>query len=163
MPDAKQDSAGVVVPPPVMYALGFAVGYAIDRWAPVALFGAGTPGAAALWRKVIAWVLIVAAGWLMVSAILLFRDAGTSPIPHKPVTALVVHGPYRFTRNPMYLGFAVLYLGVTLLVNSLWPLVLLPIVLGIIHRWVIVREEAYLTRAFGDDYRAYQARVRRWL
>ncbi len=148
MPEAKNDSAGVVVPPPAIYALGFGVGYAIERWAPVALFGAGAGGA---WRPVIAWLLIAAAGCLMASAVLLFRRAGTSPVPVKPVTALVVQGPYRFTRNPMYLGLVALYLGLTLLVNSLWPLVLLPVVLGIMQRWVIAREEAYLTRAFGDE------------
>jgi len=75
----------------------------------------------------------------------------------------VVQGPYRFTRNPMYVGLAALYAGVTLLVNSLWPLLLLPVVLVVIRWRVIAREEAYLERKFGDVYRTYTTRVRRWL
>jgi len=95
--------------------------------------------------------------------VFLFRRAGTTPNPTKPTTALVLRGPYRFTRNPMYLGFAALYLGVTLLVNSLWPLLLFPAVVGLVQGRVIAREEAYLEAKFGNEYRAYKMRVRRWL
>jgi protein-S-isoprenylcysteine O-methyltransferase Ste14 len=88
---------------------------------------------------------------------------GSDPNPYKPATALAVHGPYRYTRNPMYLAMTIFYLGLTLLVNTLWPLVLLPAVLLVVQRGVINREERYLERTFGDAYRAYKARVRRWL
>jgi len=114
-------------------------------------------------RTLLGWLLAGAGVALAASAIVLFRRAGTSPVPIQPTTALVAQGPYRFTRNPMYVGLAALYAGIALLVNSLWPLVLLPVVLIAIRWWVIAREEAYLERKFGDAYRAYTRRVRRWL
>ncbi|MGH7547400.1 MAG: methyltransferase family protein [Gemmatimonadales bacterium] len=159
MPDAKPDTSGVVLPPPFIYAGGFALGYVLHQLYPVALFGTTAAGP----RRLVGWGLIAVWVALSGSAVFLFRRAGTSPIPIKPTTALVVHGPYRFTRNPMYIGLAALYLGITLLVNTLWPLVFLPVVLVVVQRRVIAREEAYLERTFGEDYRAYQARVRRWL
>ena len=81
----------------------------------------------------------------------------------KPTSALVIWGPYRFTRNPMYMGLTTLYVGGTLLLNDLWPLALLPVVIGLVQRRVIAKEEAYLERKFGDEYRAYKAGVRRWV
>jgi len=114
-------------------------------------------------RTLLGWLLAGAGVALAASAIVLFRRAGTSPVPIQPTTALVAQGPYRFTRNPMYVGLAALYAGIALLVNSLWPLVLLPVVLVVIRWWVIAREEAYLERKFGDAYRAYTRRERRWL
>src|SRR5256885_3797389 len=155
MPDASADSSGVVFPPPFVYALGLGIGYALDRLKPATI---GVDGGA---RTLLGWVLAGAGVALAASAIVLFRRAGTSPVPIQPTTALVVRGPYRFTRNPMYLGLAALYVGVTLLINSLWPLVVLPVVLIVIRWWVVAREEAYLERKFGDAYRAYTTRVRR--
>lgn len=159
MPDAKPDTSGVVLPPPLVYAAGFALGYLLHLLYPMVLFGTAAAGA----RHLVGWGLIAAWVALSGSAVFLFRRAGTSPIPIKPTTALVVDGPYRFTRNPMYIGLVALYLGVTLLVNTPWPLVFLPVVLVVVRRRVIAREEAYLERTFGDAYRAYKARVRRWL
>jgi protein-S-isoprenylcysteine O-methyltransferase Ste14 len=156
MTDDSADSAGVAVPPPLVYALGFGIGYALDRLKPAPV-GMGGP------RMLIGWVLAGAGVALAANAIVLFRRAGTSPVPIQPTTALVVRGPYRFTRNPMYVGLAALYAGIALLVNSLWPLLVLPVVLVVIRWQVIAREEAYLERKFGDAYRAYTARVRRWL
>jgi protein-S-isoprenylcysteine O-methyltransferase Ste14 len=156
MADDSADSAGVAVPPPLVYALGFGIGYALDRLKPAPL---GMGGA----RTMLGWLLAAAGVTLAASAIVLFRRAGTSPVPIQPTTALVVRGPYRFTRNPMYVGLAALYAGIALLVNSLWPLLVLPVVLVVIRWQVIAREEAYLERKFGDAYRAYTARVRRWL
>jgi protein-S-isoprenylcysteine O-methyltransferase Ste14 len=156
MADDSADSAGVAVPPPLVYALGFGIGYALDRLRPAPL---GMGGA----RTLLGWLFVAAGVALAASAIVLFRRAGTSPVPIQPTTALVVRGPYRFTRNPMYIGLAALYAGIALLVNSVWPLLLLPVVLVVIRWWVIAREEAYLGRKFGDAYRAYTTRVRRWL
>lgn len=158
MSETTQDTSGIVFPPPLIYALGFAIGYGLHRLRPVALVpGDGVP------RKVIGWVLVAACAALTGSALYVFRRAGTSPIPIKPTTALVVRGPYQFTRNPMYLAFAALYLSLTLFLNALWPLLLFPLVIALVQRRVIAREEAYLERTFGDEYRAYKGRVRRWL
>jgi len=147
MADDAPDNAGVVVPPPIVYALGFGLGYALDRLRPAHV---GMRGG----RLLLGWILAGAGVALAASAIALFRRASTSPVPNQPTTALVAQGPYRFTRNPMY---------VALLANSWWPLVVLPVVLMVIRWRVIAREEAYLERKFGDAYRAYTTRVRRWL
>ena len=72
------------------------------------------------------------------------------------------YGPFRFTRNPLYLGLALLYLGIALWLGVLWPVVLLPALILLVQQVVILREEAYLESRFGEAYRAYRARVRRW-
>ena len=100
---------------------------------------------------------------LAASAMILFFRARTSPLPIKPTTAIVETGPYRFTRNPMYLGLGLLYLGITLWVDTLWPLLCLPLVIFLVQRFVIEREERYLEAKFGEGYHAYKARVRRWI
>ena len=87
----------------------------------------------------------------------------TTIVPHHPVAALVTSGGYRISRNPMYTGLAIIYAGGALLAGSWWPMLLLPLVLLAIVQLVIKPEEAYLSERFGDDYRQYQARVRRWL
>src|SRR2546430_3886132 len=113
--------------------------------------------------RVVGWVFVAGALILLFGAAVLFRQAGTTPNPTKPTTALVVRGPYRFTRNPMYVSLAALYLSVALFLGMLWPIVLLPLVLFVVQRVVIAREEAYLERKFGGGYREYRARVRRWI
>jgi len=100
---------------------------------------------------------------LGILAIRRFRLAGTSVVPGEPSTALVVDGPYRFTRNPIYIGFILLYFGLAIILTSVWVLALLVPVLIVLQRGVVEREEVYLQRQFGDAYRKYQARVPRWL
>lgn len=153
------DRSGVRIFPPFIYAGLFALGYAIHVLVPVHLW----PGAMPAVARAVAWILIVAWLGLSGSAVFLFRRAGTTPNPMRPTTAIVMHGPYRFTRNPMYVSLVALYIGATFFVNSVWPLVLLPVVVGLVQRQVIVQEEAYLEAKFGEEYRAYKTRVRRWI
>lgn len=101
----------------------------------------------------------VLCGW----AIVLFRQFHTSFVPVVPSAALVTRGPYRFTRNPMYVGLASLYAGIALWFQLSWSLLLLPVVLMSVYHLVIVREERYLERRFGAAYGRYKAEVRRWL
>ena len=89
--------------------------------------------------------------------------AHTPVDPMKPTTALVTEGPFRSSRNPLYVALTLLYLGMAFLVNAWWILLLVVPVLLVIRYGVIAREEAYLTRKFGDAYRQYTAQVRRWL
>jgi len=91
------------------------------------------------------------------------EKAGTPIRTDRPVERLVTDGPFRYTRNPGYLGLAMLYAGIAVLRNSLWAILLLPVVLYVIQREVIGREERYLERTFGEEYLAYKARVRRWV
>jgi protein-S-isoprenylcysteine O-methyltransferase Ste14 len=81
----------------------------------------------------------------------------------KPTTALVTEGPFRYSRNPIYVALTLLYVGVALLINALWILLLIVPAVLVLRYGVIAREEAYLARKFGDAYRQYMAQVRRWL
>jgi len=158
MTSPSSDTSGVRVLPPLVYAGLFVVGYVAHRVVPLRLWGDPPPVA-----RLVGWALVAAGVLLAASAVVLFRRAGTTPNPTRPTTALVLHGPYRFTRNPMYVGLSLCYLGAALLVNSIWPLLLFPALIVLVQRWVIAPEEAYLERKFGAEYRAYRARVRRWL
>ena len=111
----------------------------------------------------IGWGLLIAGVVLSVWGLVTFRRAGTAVIPHHAASELVTSGPYRFTRNPMYVGLTIAYIGGAAVINSGWPLILLPIVLVVLVRTVVSREEQYLTDAFGDQFAAYRSRVRRWL
>jgi protein-S-isoprenylcysteine O-methyltransferase Ste14 len=91
------------------------------------------------------------------------REAGTNIQPNLPSTTVVSSGPYSLTRNPIYLAMTLLYSGIAILVNTVWPLFLLPLVLVVIRFGVIEREEGYLERKFGKSYRDYKERVRRWI
>lgn len=149
-------TSGVHFPPPFVYAAGILGGWALGRAWPLRALGDS-------WADPLALLLSLAGLLLVGSALGLFRAAGTDPLPMRPSTALVLRGPYRFTRNPMYLGMALLYAAVALLFDLAWALLLLPVVLLVIRSAVIAREERYLETRFGDEYRAYRARVRRWL
>src|SRR3989442_1330089 len=131
----------------------------LNRCFPLPLF---PPPGAGVCRALAGGLFPPGPRWLG-SAVVTFRHAGTTPNPFKPTTAFVTHGPYRFTRNPMYVGWVFVYVGAGLLARALWPLVLLPVVILLMRRRVIALEEAYLERRFKDEYRAYRARVRRWL
>lgn len=148
--------ARVRVLPPLVFLLPLGAAVLLDRLSRLAL-----PWAEA-WR----WpgaVLVAAGLGLMAWAFATLRRAGTTVIPWEEVTSLVAVGPFRFSRNPIYLGDLLVYLGVTLLVGSWWPVAFLPVVLLVMHRRVIGPEEDYLADRFGGDYTAYRKAVRRWL
>ena len=151
-----RDTAGVVAPPPLIYLAGLIVGFGLEGLLP----GASLP-------RVVRWggggVLVVAGASLLASFNTAFSRKGTAVEPWKPTTAIVTSGPYRFTRNPAYLGMALVYAGIALLAEALWVLVPLPVVLVAIDRGVISREERYLERKFGREYADYKAGVRRWI
>lgn len=91
------------------------------------------------------------------------RRAGTNVDPYHPTTAIVEAGPYRYTRNPLYVGMALIYSGISARANALPAALLLPAVLHLVDRGVIRREERYLEGKFGDEYLRYKGRVRRWI
>jgi protein-S-isoprenylcysteine O-methyltransferase Ste14 len=152
------DTPGVIAPPPFIF-LGFLfAGWAADK-------ALGTPALPvdAFGRKAVAVALIVAGLLLEMWAGGLFHKAGTNVVPYKPATALVTDGPYRFSRNPMYVGFALTYLGLALGLNAPIAIGLLLPCLLVMGWGVIGREERYLERKFGRAYLDYKAKVRRWL
>jgi protein-S-isoprenylcysteine O-methyltransferase Ste14 len=150
--------AGVHVPPPLLYVAGFLLGWLLHRWWPAPITAGPSTGRMLAAAACVAVYLVIFA-----AAFLTFRRARTTLIPNRPATRLATGGPYRLTRNPMYVSLAALYLGVALFANSWWPVALLPLVLLVVDRAVIAREERYLAAAFPDEYAAYRARVRRWL
>jgi protein-S-isoprenylcysteine O-methyltransferase Ste14 len=152
----QPEHSGVLIPPPFFYVIPLGIGVLIHRLHPISLM----PREVAVLLGIPLAVLGIA---LIAFAMVLFFRARTSPIPIKPTTAIVETGPYRFTRNPMYLGLALLYLGVTLWVDTFWPLLFLPLVIFMVQRFVIAREERYLEAKFGESYRGYKGRVRRWI
>lgn len=154
--DGKKDHAGVRVPPPVIFLLPLLSGLAIDSaWASRML--AGLP-----WM--IAGGLLVAIGLaVLVASAPRHKRAGTNIEPWKPTTAIIDDGIYGYSRNPIYLGMALVCAGIALAGASLVALLLLVPCLLVIRFYVIGREEAYLEAKFGQEYRDYLARVRRWI
>jgi protein-S-isoprenylcysteine O-methyltransferase Ste14 len=150
------DHPDVRIPPPLIYVAGLALGFLLEREFPVLVLR-NIPSRGAALVCVAVWAI------LTVWSIGLFRGARTSMIPIKPTTALVVSGPYEFTRNPMYFGLICLYLGLALWFGVFWALILLPVVIAAMQYYVISREEQYLERKFGEEYLRYKARVRRWI
>jgi protein-S-isoprenylcysteine O-methyltransferase Ste14 len=156
--DAVPDNAGVKVPPPFVYVAGIVLGWLVHRAWPLPIFD--RPGAVRL-----ALAVVFGLGWLVfcAPAFASFWRSHTTLIPNQPASVLVTTGIYSVTRNPMYLSLALLYLAVAMVLNSWWVVVLLPLVLLVIQRAVISREERYLARAFPHEYAEYRRRVRRWL
>ena len=154
--EKQRDVPGVIAPPPLI-VLGFLLlGLALDWLRPVPLLPATA-------QYAIGAALIVLAGALALSAFVRFFRART-PIPtRQPTTALVTGGPYRFSRNPIYTGMILLLLGIGVMVDSAWILAMAVPFALVIRYGVIAREERYLEAKFGDPYRAYRARVRRWI
>jgi protein-S-isoprenylcysteine O-methyltransferase Ste14 len=157
---SDRDNAGVIAPPPVIYGGTALLAIALHWLSPEPL-----PGLLMVEevRHGLGPVLSVISVVFAMASIRRFRKAGTNVQPWLPATTIVQTGPYRFSRNPMYLGLAGLYLGIGLIVGSLWFAVLFIPLIIVMVRGVILREEVYLARKFGDDYLSYKARVRRWL
>jgi protein-S-isoprenylcysteine O-methyltransferase Ste14 len=155
--ETQGDRPAVRFPPPLVF-LGFVLaGPLIDRIAGLPAL----PGASA---RLTAGVVILLGGLTVIAmAIGLFRQAGENPKPWTDTSTLVTSGIYKRTRNPMYLGMAIGHLGLALLLASGGALLTLPAAMLVIQLAVIPQEEAYLGRALGADYQAYQQRVRRWL
>ena len=151
-----KDTSGVIAPPPVIYLAFLLIGFGADALWPAAVLPQGpryAAGAAPI-------ALGLALGF---AAVRQFRRHDTSFKPHEPSTALITGGPYRYSRNPIYLALGLLYAGIGIAADGPWTLALLVPLLVVLHYGVIIREERYLERKFADDYRRYKSTTRRWL
>lgn len=156
MAENGKDRPGVIAPPPVIY-LGFLLlGLVADYFSPFAFLPQTL-------QYVLGVALIAVSGIVAALTFIAFHRARTSPDPYKADTALVTGGPFRFSRNPLYLAAATLYLGIAITVDSVWVVLALAPALGLINAGVIAREERYLEAKFGEDYARYKATVRRWI
>lgn len=150
------DNPGVVVLPPLLYGSALVVVLALRWFWPMPIFGQ----AVALWSGL---TLIVFAVAIAIWGRRTMQAAGTNMSPLRPTTAVVTTGPFRFSRNPLYLALTLLYFGLTLAFNTWWGIVVLIPLLIIMHRGVVLREERYLEQKFGETYRKYRSTVRRYL
>jgi protein-S-isoprenylcysteine O-methyltransferase Ste14 len=155
---AKDDNPGVIVPPPLIFGVVLALALAVDG----AIRGPGF-GLSSEPRLLTGLLLAIAGMTLIIIAGVRFRAAKTHIEPWKPTTTLITHSLYRYSRNPIYLGLALGYAGISFLGDSILALVLLPLPVAIVHYGIIRREERYLEAKFGNEYRTYVSRVRRWI
>ena len=149
----------LAVPVPWVFVLAYLLGVIVHLLAPLTI---RSPKAVALLR----WIGLVPLGvglLIAFTALGLFKRSSTTTVPFETPTQLVVRGPYRFSRNPMYLGLSLLYVGVAATQGLLWPLFPLPLVIVYVNRVVIPVEERRLQEVFGAEYDQYRAKVRRWL
>ena len=153
---SSSDNPQVLILPPLLYGVALAAGLLMQWLAPRPILSSN----AHYW----------AGGVLLASGVLLaiwgrrvMEQAGTNVNPTLPTSAVVATGPFRFSRNPLYVALTLIYVGLALLANALWVLVLIVPVLLVMHYGVVRREESYLETKFGHPYRAYRSRVRRYL
>ena len=154
----KEDNPRVFVPPPLIYVACFLVALQLQKRITIDASLLQSPFTHGLGFALV----LVAALFLSRSFVQFFRSRNTV-ITIRPARSLETSGIYRITRNPMYVGLTLAYLGVTCLIGNWWNLILLPTLVLMVQEYVIKREERYLERRFGPAYLAYKARVRRWL
>ena len=150
------DNPGVVAPPPLIYAVGLATGLLANRLRPTSFLPR-------VLSKMLGWPLAAAGLSLGLWGFREMQRAGTNVDPYQPTTAIVDAGPYAFTRNPLYVAMALVYAGISARANALPAALLLPVVLHLVDRSVIKREERYLEGKFGEEYLRYKGGVRRWI
>jgi protein-S-isoprenylcysteine O-methyltransferase Ste14 len=151
-----RDDPGIKVPPPLIYLVPLVLGMLLDRRRHLPFLSRG-PARAPGWLLIGGGVVLN--GWFLRT----MRKADAPIRTDKPVPRLTTEGPFRYSRNPSYLALAMIYAGIAVLRNSLWAILLLPLMVSVIQREVIRREERYLERTFGEEYLDYKGSVRRWV
>jgi protein-S-isoprenylcysteine O-methyltransferase Ste14 len=151
------DTAHVIIRPPLAWGLAVMAGLALNGLVPLPFLPTDWPAG---WLGAMVFSLALA---LFAWAIVTMTRAGTNVPTNQPTTTIVESGPYRFTRNPIYLGLFLGLVGLGIAFNNIWLLLMLVPFALVIRYGVVAREEAYLERKFGDVYRGYRSRVRRWL
>ncbi len=151
------DTAHVIIRPPIAWAVAVLAGLALDWLVPLPFLPQAAPAG---WIGGPVFLLALA---LLAWAATTITRAGSNVPTSRPVTTIVESGPYRFTRNPIYLAMMLGLIGLALAFDTVWLLAMLVPFALVIRFGVVAREEAYLERRFGDVYRRYRARVRRWL
>ena len=159
MTDEIKDNANVIAPPPLIFLGGLLLGGIFQWFYPLYIFSFEY-----LVYSRIAGVLLIAGGLgIILTAHLKMKKARTNIEPWKPTNAILSNGIYSHSRNPIYLAMVLIFYGVKLIFNSVWLTPALVLVLIVTHYGVILREEKYLERKFGEEYLSYKKRVRRWI
>jgi len=154
----KSKGPGVYVPPPLFYVLIFIASIFIQKQVPISdtLFHL-------IVTKIVGVILLILALFFLVRSLRQFFLTKNTVILIKPATSLQTNGIYGITRNPMYVGLAIVYLGITCFIGNWWNIILFPLLLLIVQEFIIKREEKYLELEFGQEYEEYKKKVRRWL
>jgi protein-S-isoprenylcysteine O-methyltransferase Ste14 len=147
------------LPPPVLLMAALAVAIVLE-WGPLQFLA---PPVGFNLQVIIGALLVAGSLWLVMGAVRTFQREGTNVIPTRPALKVVTDGPYRFTRNPMYLGMVLFLLGISLIFSLEWGVILTPVLWIAFDRLIVAREEVYLTGKFGADYQALRDKTRRWL
>ena len=151
-----KDHANVKIPPPVLTLLLIIAAFLLARFVRL-------PFAVPTLVEYIGFALVVLGFLLGLGAVLAFRRAHTTLDPYHPVSSIVTSGIYGFSRNPIYLGFLLMVIGIPLNAGTYWGIILAPIFILLCNKLVIEHEEAYLEKRFGETYTSYKSSVRRWL
>lgn len=157
----RMSNSGVRFPPPTIFIVAAIIAWLLETKVTRIHIVGGTASSSSL--EIFGAILLLAGFGLIAWGLYTFASAHTGILPMRPATTIVDVGPYRFTRNPMYVGMTIMYIGGALALNWGWALILLPEVLIAIYTLVIRREERYLSSAFPSEYSDYRRRVRRWL
>ena len=157
MPHAHHLRPRTLILPPAPYAAALVGGWWLDRHVHALPLDWG------LATRPLGWLLTAVGVALLLWTLVTFVRHRTTVNPYKAASSLCTGGPFRFSRNPIYLGDWFILGGVSLLLATAWPLVFAPLIWALLRYGVIRHEEAHLEARFGDDYRAYMKRVRRWL
>lgn len=154
----KIDHPGVYLPPPIAYVLIFLAGLFLQSKIPIvpAFFHGHV-------IKILGIIFIVIALFFLFKSLRQFFHTRNTVVTMKPASSLQSNGIYNITRNPMYLGLALVYLGLSCLIGNWWNIILLPFLILFVQQYIIKREEKYLERRFGQEYLDYKQKVRRWL
>ena len=150
------DHAEVRIPPPVLTFLHILAAFLLDWLIPLP----NRSSQSLTWLGILLVLIGLMLGFLAVRQFIL---AHTTLDPHGSVSAIVTEGPYRLSRNPIYLGFVCMLIGIPLAFGTYWGVILSPLLVMLMNSLVIKYEEAYLEKKFGDQYTSYKSRVRRWL
>jgi protein-S-isoprenylcysteine O-methyltransferase Ste14 len=155
----KPDHPAVVIRPPILFGGTLVFAFILE-----ALFPLGPGMGEGTGRTVAAGLSIAVLGTAIVAmAINRFGQAGTNVPTREPALVLVETGPFRFSRNPIYIGFLLIYFGLATALTSVWAMLFLSVLLVVVHYGIVLREESYLAKKFGASYVSYKARVPRWL
>ncbi len=154
----QKDNAEIIAKPPVIYGAPFLIGILLNKFFSLKIFSEGASAS----LLILSWILVVfgffLAGWI----ILIFLKKGEDIRPDKPTNIIITNGPFRFSRNPVYLSLNIVYIGLSLILNNLWLIIFWPLAFLILRYGVISKEEQYLERKFGKKYLVYKKRTRRW-
>ena len=156
--ESKKDSPGVYIPPPLYYVLIFLIALFMQKKVSIndAVFCLQI-------TRITGILLLVISFFLLVTSLRKFLQSKNTLMLIRPASSLQTNGIYNISRNPMYVGLAMVYLGITCFIGNWWNIILFPILLLIIQEYIIKREEKYLGRRFAQEYFNYKSKVRRWL